>query len=188
MTAHTHRESQVAGGFVRPVPQWLAMWVEVVYMHVCVCVKRSTASRAWTWWPAQSLCCLCVLTVCFCVPAQLLIYLLHRLRCRLHLSISVKRKKCAAACWASTPCNTHTHSLIPKLLKYSFPVKKSALANVLLLSKPALTDALKAPPLWGQGTAFIRPQMVSSVSPPNAHSCDKLTPNLYDIILCLKNA
>lgn len=59
----------------------------------------------------------------------------------------------------------HAHSLLLKVLRHRFPVKKSALANVLLLSKPALTDALKAPALGGQGAAFIRPQMATSISP-----------------------
>lgn len=99
-------------------------------------------------------------SVCFCVPAQFQIYI-----------------SCAdwgvGCVWGENVQQlvmeiqdyTHTHSLYVKLLKTSFPVKKSALTSILLLSKHAPTDVLKARSLRGP-SAFIRAQMVSSVSPP----------------------
>lgn len=165
--AHSNRRGSV--------PQWLIVWVEVE----CACAWEAPQ------WAVlgRSKLALQTRSVCECVLALCVFACLHNSRyiwCT-GGGVGCSRRKCAAAChWDSNPLHlihthTHTYSLNPKLLKCSFLVKKSALANVLLPSKPAGTDALKAPALWGQGAVFIRPQMVSSVSPPtHTHAISSL--------------
>ena len=83
----------------------------------CVCARTRHDG------PHARCVCACVcaraLAVCFCVSAQLLIYLLHRLSRRLQL-----RRKCAAACWDPSPCNTHTHRASFKAPQVQFSSKE----------------------------------------------------------------
>lgn len=161
---NTHTQLEVAK---RPVHEVLPSCSPVTYAVGGSCVRACVCEKLYSK-PTQhdglNTCsvfvCVCLLCyVCACTSPDT-VYLLQWLRCRLHLG-----RECATACWNPTSRNTHTHTHLPRLFKYSFPVKKSALANVLLLSKPALTNALKAPALRGQGAVLIKPQMVSSVSP-----------------------